>query len=95
MVLSWAVFVVLDMIGAIRRGFTLAFGFGTLMTAMGITTLLDPRLQGARDMQVIQSEAVGPGERFGAQVVGVVLILFGVLVVGLFLFIGFHNSFGD
>jgi len=45
---------------------------------MGLTTLLEPRLQGARDMDLIRTEDVGPGERFGGQLVGVLLIVFGL-----------------
>lgn len=95
MVCSWIAFGTLNAIGVIRRGFTLAFGFGTFLVAMGITTLLDPKIQGARDVKIIESEAVSSGERFGAQVGAIALIAFGLLVIALFLYIGFNNSFGD
>ncbi|WP_154660463.1 hypothetical protein [Halopiger goleimassiliensis] len=52
---------------------------------MGMTTLLNPRLQGARDVNLITSSEVGPGERFGAQVGGVVMLTLGFLISWLFL----------
>jgi len=78
MVCSWVIFISFELVGVFERGNTIGLIGGTFFTAMGLTTLLEPRLQGARDMDLIRTEDVGPGERFGGQLVGVLLIVFGL-----------------
>ena len=80
MVLSWVLFIIFELIGFFERGNTIGLIGGTFFTAMGLTSLLDPRLQGGREMGLIQTEEVGPSERFGGQLIGVWLVIFGLFV---------------
>lgn len=84
MVLSWVGFAALEYVGYFERGNTFGMIIGTFTVAMGMTTLLNPRLQGVRDVGLITSSEVGPGERFGAQVGGGVMLVLGVLISWLF-----------
>lgn len=84
MVLSWVSFAALEYVNVFRRGNTLGMSIGTFTVAMGLTTLLNPRLQGVRDMHLITSEEVGPAEQFGARVVGVTMVTLGVFISWLF-----------
>ena len=84
MVLSWVSFAALEYLNYSDRGSTIGMIFGTFTIAMGLTTLLKPRLQGVRDMHLITSEEVGPAEQFGARVVGVTMVTLGVFISWLF-----------
>jgi len=84
MVALWMLFIAFELVGFFERGNTMGLIGGTFFTAMGLTTLLNPRLQGGRDMGLIQTEEVGPGERFGGQVVGVLLVVIGLIANWLF-----------
>jgi len=84
MVLSWVSFAALEYLNYSDRGSTIGMIFGTFTIAMGLTTLLDPRIQGMRDVDLITSEEVGPAERFGARVGGVVMLTLGMFISWLF-----------
>ena len=84
MVLSWVSFAALEYVNVFRRGNTLGMIIGSFTVAMGLTTLLNPRIQGMRDVDLITSEEVGPAERFGARVGGVVMLTLGMFISWLF-----------
>lgn len=44
----------------------------------GISVILSPRIQGARDAELITSDEVGSGERLGAYAGGLVLVVMGL-----------------
>lgn len=84
MVISWVLFILFEFVGFFERGNTIGLIGGTFFTAMGLTSLLDPRLQGVRDMGLIRTERVDFGERVGGQLIGVLLIIFGLFASWLF-----------
>jgi hypothetical protein len=84
LVISWVLFIVFEFVGFFERGNTIGLIGGTFFAAMGLTSLLDPRLQGVRDMGLIQTESVDFGERVGGQLLAVLLIIFGLLASWLF-----------
>lgn len=44
----------------------------------GVSVLLNPRIQGARDAEIITADEVGSGERLAAYVGGSFLVLLGL-----------------
>lgn len=83
-VLSWVGFAALEYAGRFERGNTFGMIIGSFTIAMGLTTLLDPRIQGARDANLITSTDIGPAERFGARVGGIVMLALGAFISWLF-----------
>ena len=58
-------------------------GVGVFLVAGGIYALRNPRIQAARDVELITSEQAGSAERNTAYVVGVILIVAGLAFVSL------------
>lgn len=93
MVLCWIGIVALDILGSFDRGTSIAFGIGTLAVGIGVQTLLNPQVEVAHAVNVIESEGVGPGERFAGQVVGFLLVAAGLGIVALWTYFGVSNGF--
>lgn len=62
----------------------ITIGGGIVILLGGIYVLLNPRIQGARDVNIIQSESVSSAERYTAYLGAVIIILIGLG----FLFLG-------
>ncbi|RDI71733.1 hypothetical protein [Halopelagius longus] len=75
------------------RGTALAVAAGLFLTAMGALAIVDPKIQGARDVNVIDSEEVGSGEKFGSRLGGVVLAAMGLFVLFLVVYIKLGYGF--
>ncbi|WP_435361609.1 hypothetical protein [Haloarchaeobius sp. DFWS5] len=43
--------------------------------------MFQPRLQGARDVDAITSDEVSSGERYGAYLIGTILVVAGLFIV--------------
>lgn len=69
------------------RGALLAIAAGLFLTAMGVLAIVDPKIQGARDVNIIESDEVGPAEEFGSRLGGVVLVAMGLFVLFLVVYI--------
>ncbi|WP_224267836.1 hypothetical protein [Haloprofundus salinisoli] len=54
--------------------------FALTLLGIGVSGFINPRLQGGRDLNIIESEEVGPGEKFGARVFGTILIIMGLII---------------
>lgn len=56
----------------------LVLGTGLVIVAGGLYVLSRPRMQGARDVDLIESEEPGTAERAAAYVAGAILVLGGL-----------------
>lgn len=63
------------------RGTLLVAVVGLFLTAMGILSIVDPKLQGPRDVGLIESEEIGEAEKFGSRLGGLVLLAMGLFVL--------------
>ena len=78
---------------SIGQGALIAIVVGLFITAMGILAIVDPKLQGARDVNLITSEEAGSGERFASRVGGVVLTVIGLFILFLVVYISLGFGF--
>ena len=78
---------------SIGRGALIAIAVGLFVTAMGVFAIVDPKLQGARDVNVITAEEVGSGERFASRVGGVLLTVIGLSILFLVAYISLGFGF--
>lgn len=56
---------------------------GLFFVAVGVSVFLNPRMQGARDVNLITSAEAGSAERGAAYVVGGILLIAGLAIVSL------------
>lgn len=78
---------------SIGTGTLIATAVGLVVTAMGVFAIVDPKLQGARDVDLITSGEIGSGERFASQAGGVVLALIGLSILFLVVYISLGFGF--
>lgn len=78
---------------SIGQGALIAIAVGLFITAMGVFAIVDPKLQGARDVNIITSDEVGSGERVASRVGGVILTAIGLFILFLVVYISHGSGF--
>lgn len=68
----------IPMIDLPRRDLQFSIGVGVAIVAFGVRAILNPRLQLYRDQGLIESEEVGPGEKLGGQIMGIIFVAVGL-----------------
>lgn len=66
---------------ALSQGVIIIAIAGLLVTIGGIFAIIDPKIQGARDVKMIQSATVREGETFASRVGGIALTGIGLTLL--------------
>lgn len=67
----------------LSQGGLMSLLIGLIFLIPGIDGIVNPRLGRARDLGMINSDEVGPAERFGARLLGTLLVLLSLAWIGL------------
>lgn len=78
---------------SIGQGALIAIAVGLFITIVGVFTIVDPKLQGVRDVNISTSDEVGPGERFASRVGGIILTAIGLFILFLVVYISLGLGF--